>query len=61
MPEDLKELIDRIKADIAFMESKDSSYYSLKNGVDGWMKSRVKIIMNDAKSIVDFVDGYCKK
>ena len=61
MPEDLRELFKRLKEDIAFMENKDSSFYAIKNGVDGWMKSRAKIIMNDAKSISDFVDGYCKR
>ena len=57
MPEDIKNVIDRLKDDIATIEKLDRSYWNKRLGTSH-LKSMATMLTNDANTIAAYLKNF---
>ena len=57
MPEDIRKVIDRLKDDIAMIESWDSSFWNKTLGVNH-LKSAAIMLKNDADTVANYMRNF---
>ena len=58
MPEDIRKVLDRLKEDIAMIESWGASYWNKSLHETNHLKSAAKMLENDADTVANFMRNF---